>query len=76
MWRDGLKHGKGVMNWSTGEVYMGEYYFGNREGYGRYQYIDGRVYIGYWKGDIINGYVYIYIYIYIGYMHLEEWIEI
>lgn len=50
----GLPTGKGVYIWSTGEVYIGEWLFGLREGEGVYRYKkDGRdtIQVGLWEKD-------------------------
>jgi hypothetical protein len=39
------------------EGYQGEYHEeGLRHGFGRYQYIDGTIYEGYWENDIQAGF--------------------
>ena len=47
--------GKGVMRYSNGEYYIGEWNIKTREGYGKMFYGDGSVYDGLWKKDKWNG---------------------
>ena len=42
-------HGKGVMIWSDGRVYEGDFQDDKRHGHGVYTWKDGRKYVGGWK---------------------------
>ena len=54
-WRDGLRHGKGRMVWTFGDVYDGDWVNGQMSGKGKYQYADGRRYTGDWKDGKQHG---------------------
>jgi hypothetical protein len=46
------KCGYGVYEWSSGNVYKGNFFDDLRNGYGEMQWADGRYYIGMWdKGN-------------------------
>ena len=57
----GLPQGKGIYSWSTGEVYDGSWFEGQRDGYGVFSYrvnnVDSII-TGYWKEDRYTGTVY------------------
>lgn len=42
-------NGIGVYLWESDDVYIGEWKYGNRTGYGRYDWKDGSFYTGYFK---------------------------
>ena len=48
-------HGRGVLIWSDGKKYEGEFLNDKRDGIGRFTWADGRMYIGEWKGGKQNG---------------------
>ena len=54
-WKDGLRHGKGRMEWTFGDVYDGDWVDGQMCGKGVYQFADGRLYSGDWKNGKQHG---------------------
>jgi hypothetical protein len=42
------KHGYGVFEWETGNVYSGNYFEDERNGYGVMKWTDGSTYMGTW----------------------------
>ena len=53
--QDGEAHGKGVMSWSDGERYVGEFRNYDYHGHGTETYPDGRVESGQWeKGKFLG----------------------
>jgi len=54
--QDGKKRGQGTYTWSSegkwaGEIYVGEWADGERNGQGTMTYADGDVYEGEWRDD-------------------------
>jgi len=41
-----MKHGHGLFKWESGNVYQGNFYEDEREGYGEMYWTDGSVYKG------------------------------
>ena len=54
-WKNGLRHGKGRLEWAFGDVYDGDWVDGQMSGKGNYQYADGRRYTGDWKDGKQHG---------------------
>jgi hypothetical protein len=51
----GLPHGKGIMKWTNGEAYDGDWKRGKRHGHGKMRYEDpGHIFIGRWINDDMN----------------------
>ena len=48
-------YGRGVYNYASGDVYVGEWKGDKLDGCGVYNYASGDVYIGEWKGDKLDG---------------------
>ena len=46
---DFVPHGYGMMQFGNGDVYLGQYNKGVKEGRGSYSYQDGSLYLGEWK---------------------------
>ena len=55
-WKNGLKHGKGVLKYKSGAMYEGEFLNGFKHGKGTMKYISGNYYEGYYKFDKKSGY--------------------
>ena len=53
--QDGQEHGKGVVSWSDGQRYVGEFRNSNYHGHGTMTYPDGRVKSGEWAYDNFRG---------------------
>jgi len=53
---EGKAHGKGVYQWTNGEVYDGEWKNGVKDGYGVWKGVFGDSYIGEWKNSKADGY--------------------
>jgi hypothetical protein len=53
--KDGKKHGRGVLTLSSGTKYDGEWQDGKRHGWGVFKYADGATYEGEWKDRKWNG---------------------
>ena len=53
---DGIPHGKGVMEYSNGHKYDGEWDYGSFHGYGVYTYSEDEYYEGNWSQGSRNGY--------------------
>ena len=51
-----IPHGTGVMRWTGGCIYEGEWRDGKQHGYGIYMSINGDIYDGNWKYDKMDGY--------------------
>ena len=52
---EGKYHGKGVITYSNGEKYVGEFKDGKRNGQGTYTFPDGEKYVGEFKDGLRNG---------------------
>jgi hypothetical protein len=52
---EGERHGKGVMRWANGDMYVGEFYQGARQGTGTLQFVDGSEYVGDWWNNDMHG---------------------
>ena len=59
-WRDGLKHGRGVVQWTEHgqkiDRFEGTYRFGRREGFGRYVWNQEYRFEGNYADDVPDGY--------------------
>jgi len=44
--------GKGIMIWTDGSRYEGDFKFGKIEGQGTKVFSNGNTYIGWWKNDV------------------------
>lgn len=53
--KNGLRHGKGISKYASGEVYDGEFKDDKRHGKGIYKYPSGSVYDGDWNNNKKNG---------------------
>ena len=53
---NGTREGKGVCNYSNGNIYNGDWKHDVREGRGVYTWKDGSIYDGEWKNGMCNGY--------------------
>ena len=49
----------GIITYSDGTIYMGEFKNNKREGIGKYRWPDGTLYLGEWKNDNMNGFCFI-----------------
>lgn len=63
-WKNNLYEGEGTMEYNNGDIYIGHYHLGKREGYGLFVRINGHDgngkaresrYIGHWKEDRRHG---------------------
>ena len=54
-WKKGLFHGKGILKYSNGSTYKGEFFQGSKNGYGHYTSSEGYEYIGDWAGGRQTG---------------------
>ena len=54
-WKDGKKHGQGILNWSNGNKYEGEWKSGKKHGQGTYTWTNGDRYVGEFKDGLQNG---------------------
>ena len=55
-WKNGLKHGKGILYNKNGNIiYEGDYVNGKKEGNGKFILESGEYYIGQFKDDAFNG---------------------
>ena len=54
-WKDGKKHGRGILIWPDGSFYQGSWEDNKRNGKGRYITIKGTMYEGNWKDDKMHG---------------------
>jgi hypothetical protein len=54
--RDGLMHGKGTYNWSSGSQYVGDFSDGMMHGKGTYTWTNGSHYIGEYRNNKKNGF--------------------
>ena len=55
LWKDNVKHGYGVLEFSNGTKYKGNFKDGNYHGYGEIEWAGGTKYEGYWKDDQYHG---------------------
>ena len=46
-----MRHGRGIFEWSNGEIYDGEWVNGRKTGSGMWTSPDSESYIGEWKDD-------------------------
>ena len=53
--KDGVPHGKGVMNYPDGGTYDGSFVDGKQQGKGKYVWPNGDVYEGDWLNDKVSG---------------------
>ena len=53
--QNNVKHGKGKMQWASGDVYDGDWNGGVIHGGGTFTYADGGVYTGEWENDKRHG---------------------
>jgi len=44
-----MMHGRGIITYSDGSVYVGEFEFNKREGFGKFRWPDKTWYLGEWK---------------------------
>lgn len=49
----------GIITYSDGTIYMGEFKNNKKEGIGKYRWPDGTLYLGEWKNDNMNGFCFI-----------------
>jgi hypothetical protein len=49
----------GIITYSDGTIYMGEFKNNKKEGIGKYRWPDGTLYFGEWKNDNMNGFCFI-----------------
>jgi len=54
-YKAGMREGRGVFRYASGNVYEGDYKAGKMEGRGVYRYADGDVYDGEWKAGKAEG---------------------
>lgn len=54
-WHFNRKHGKGQINYSSGDRYTGELQFDKRHGWGQFLWSDGKMYEGGWNKDRMQG---------------------
>ena len=54
-WKDNLKHGQGIMRYSSGNTYSGEWAGDQKQGQGCMQWGEGEVYTGQWAAGLQNG---------------------
>ena len=54
-WKDGKKHGYGVLNLSNEDKYVGEFNEDKIEGKGTYTWSTGQKYEGQWKNNKFDG---------------------
>ena len=54
-WKDNLKHGQGIMRYSSGNVYSGEWEGDQKQGQGCMRWGEGEVYTGQWAAGLQNG---------------------
>ena len=47
----GLKHGKGVYKYASGDIYEGNYQYGLKHGFGCLRFHNGDTYSGSWERD-------------------------
>ena len=53
--KNGKKHGRGKMTYSSGSVYIGNWKNDKKEGQGRMDYSSGSNYVGEWKNGLMDG---------------------
>lgn len=54
-WRDGKRHGEGILMYADGSRYEGSWVDDKEEGFGRYYLADGTRYEGQWKAGDMHG---------------------
>lgn len=47
----------GIEKWQNGLCYTGEFYYGKKHGYGKYDWTDGSRYEGQWYENNLHGFV-------------------
>lgn len=52
--KDGQKHGLGVLTYKNCKRFEGEFYKNKKNGKGRFHYNDGKMYCGIWKDDVFD----------------------
>jgi len=52
---DGLRHGRGTLEWENGDKYEGQFYNGMRHGVGKLAFADGSEYDGWWRYNRMDG---------------------
>lgn len=56
-WENNLMHGQGTRRFPNGDLYVGPYVQGRREGTdGRFYYTNGDLFVGEWKEDRMHGF--------------------
>ena len=56
-WKFDTQHGKGVEKWSNGSKFEGEYFEGNKEGFGEFYFADtNATYRGEWQNNVMQGF--------------------
>ena len=55
-YRDGMRHGYGVYEWSNGHHYQGQWYSGKRQGFGVYSWPGLTFYEGKFMNNMRHGY--------------------
>jgi hypothetical protein len=51
----GERHGEGVLTWSSGDAYVGQFFHGQRHGQGTLTFADGGEYVGEWSDNQMEG---------------------
>jgi hypothetical protein len=54
-WKEGMRHGQGIVKWGNGNRYEGHYKENWRHGRGVYKWSDGRRYEGQFKDGMMHG---------------------
>jgi hypothetical protein len=52
---DGLRHGRGTLEWANGDKYDGQFWNGMRHGVGKLMFADGSEYDGWWRYNRMDG---------------------
>lgn len=50
-WKNGLPHGRGVYQYSNGDVFDGQWRYGKKDGRGMYRFASGTVFDGFWTNN-------------------------